>query len=63
MRIEYMDIVLRDYKREDIEDDIRWMTVETAWSDWDAPWETKRDIRTFDQDEFSKQAWTRLSAR
>ncbi|HHX19987.1 MAG TPA: GNAT family N-acetyltransferase [Clostridiaceae bacterium] len=63
MRIEYMDIVLRDYKREDIEDDIRWMTVETAWSDWDAPWETKRDIRTFDQDEFTKKALKRLSAR
>lgn len=42
MRIEYKDIVLRDYKEEDIADDIRWMTVETAWSDWDAPWKAKR---------------------
>lgn len=61
MRIEYKDIVLRDYKEEDIVDDIRWMTVETAWSDWDAPWEAKKDIATFDREKFTEKALKRLS--
>lgn len=61
MRIEYKDIVLRDYKEEDIADDIRWMTVETAWSDWDAPWKAKKVIETFDQEKFIENALKRLS--
>lgn len=39
MEIKYQNIVLRDMKESDIEDEIRWRTVETAWGDWDAPWE------------------------
>lgn len=38
--IRYRDIVLRDIAPADIEPMIRWMTVETQWSDWDAPWES-----------------------
>ena len=38
MKIEYKNIVLRDEVIADIEDDIRWNTVETEWSLWDAPW-------------------------
>ena len=39
MRIEYQGIVLRDMEEKDIGDWLRWRTVETAWGDWDAPWE------------------------
>lgn len=34
-----MSIVLRDMIESDIEDYVRWFTVETEWGDWDAPWE------------------------
>lgn len=37
--IRYMDIVLRDYCEADIDDEIRWMNVETAWMKTDTPWE------------------------
>lgn len=39
MRINYQNIVLRDEVEADIADAIRWNTTETAWGDWDAPWE------------------------
>lgn len=32
-------IILRDLREEDIEQRIRWETVETEWQQWDAPWE------------------------
>ena len=32
MKIEYKDIILRDMTEADIEDDIRWYTLETDWS-------------------------------
>ncbi|MBQ7871878.1 MAG: GNAT family N-acetyltransferase [Oscillospiraceae bacterium] len=35
--VRYRDIVLRDPVAVDIEDEIRWNTVETAWMDWDGP--------------------------
>lgn len=35
--IRYRDIVLRDLRVSDIEDEIRWNTIETAWMDWDGP--------------------------
>ena len=31
--------ILRYIKEEDINDYIRWTTVETEWNKWDAPWE------------------------
>jgi len=34
-------VVLRDRRPEDVEACLRWITVETAWQDWDAPWEGK----------------------
>ena len=61
MVIAYKEIVLRDYQQEDIADDIRWMTVETSWSDWDAPWLTKEDIRAFDQAAFVQKKMKKLS--
>jgi RimJ/RimL family protein N-acetyltransferase len=33
------NIILRYIKEDDIEDYIRWTTIETEWKDWNAPWE------------------------
>ena len=59
MKIEYKDIILRDMTEKDIEDEIRWYTVETDWSNWDAPWEPLPDIS--DLDAFRKKALLNLS--
>lgn len=48
MEIRYKDIVLRDPRESDIEDEIRWNTVETQWALWDAPWEMEEAVATFD---------------
>lgn len=32
-------LILRDMIESDIEDYVRWFTVETEWMHWDAPWE------------------------
>jgi len=37
MEIRYRDIILRDMIESDIEDWIRWETVDTVWMDWDGP--------------------------
>jgi len=34
-------VILRDPRPEDVEARLRWVTVEVAWQDWDAPWEGK----------------------
>lgn len=34
-------LILRDMIESDIEDYVRWFTVETEWMQWDAPWETE----------------------
>ena len=39
MKIEFEDIILRDMIESDIEDYVRWFTVEREWENWDAPWE------------------------
>lgn len=39
MEIMGQKVFLRDLIKEDIEDRIRWETVETEWLQWDAPWE------------------------
>lgn len=39
MQIKYEDIILRDMIEPDIEDYVRWFTIETEWSKTDAPWE------------------------
>lgn len=54
LRIDFKDIFLRDYIISDIEDDIRWMTTEIEWHDWDAPWE-KEDLKKFNADEFREK--------
>ena len=35
--LRYRDIILRDLRESDVEDEIRWNTVEIAWMDWDGP--------------------------
>ena len=44
MEARYSDIVLRDMIESDIEDWIRWETVDTEWMDWDAPDEPSEPI-------------------
>lgn len=60
MEISYKDIVLRDYRETDIEDDIRWNTVETQWALWDAPWETEEDLASFDPQKFREEELEKL---
>lgn len=48
MEIKYQNIVLRDMRESDIDDEIRWHTVETDWALWDAPWEMAEVLCTFD---------------
>ncbi|MCI8632332.1 MAG: GNAT family N-acetyltransferase [Lachnospiraceae bacterium] len=52
MEIQYENIVLRDMIETDIEDYVRWFTQETAWSEYDAPWEA---IETDEAEE--RQSW------
>ncbi len=44
-------ILLRDMQPADIEDVIRWNTVETEWQNWDAPWEFA-DAAPYDWDAY-----------
>lgn len=37
MEIRYRDIILRDMVESDIEDWVRWNTIDTEWMDWDGP--------------------------
>lgn len=48
MELKYHNIVLRDMEERDIDDEIRWNTVQTEWALWDAPWETEEELKTFD---------------
>ena len=57
MRIEAENIALRDMIERDIEDYVRWFTVETSWSDFDAPWEP---IET--DEETERKAWRKYYA-
>lgn len=38
MKIEFENIILRDYQLSDVEDEIRWTNVDTAWFYADTPW-------------------------
>ena len=51
MEIKYRNIILRDRIKIDIENWVRWNTVEVEWMDWDGP-----DIPSdpFDETEFRK---------
>lgn len=55
MEIHYKNIVLRDMRESDIEDEIRWNTVETQWALWDAPWEMEEELHGFDPEEHRKK--------
>ena len=52
MRIEFENIILRDIIESDIEDYVRWFTVEREWENWDAPWEKE------DTDEENERTYT-----
>jgi len=41
--MKYNNIVLRYIKESDINDYVRWITIETEWRRWDAPW---RNVNT-----------------
>lgn len=51
MEIKYRDIILRDMIESDVEDWIRWDSVETEYTDWDAPDEP---IEPIDPDEYRR---------
>ena len=57
MRIEFENIVLRDMIKSDIEDYVRWFTLETQWMEFDAPWENEDE--TYDE-ETERKNWSRL---
>ncbi|MBQ7875506.1 MAG: GNAT family N-acetyltransferase [Oscillospiraceae bacterium] len=61
MKIEYKNIVLRDMTEADIEDDIRWNTIETDWAHWDAPWESEPELLTFDAEKYRKKELENLA--
>ena len=63
MQIKYKDIVLRDYRESDIEDEVRWNTVDTAWGDWDAPWEREESFRAFDEVAYRRRRLDWLAAK
>jgi len=53
MEIKNKKVILRDFIESDIDDFIRWMTVETEWQLWDAPWESEEES-TFDEEKYRK---------
>ena len=53
MKIESDNMILRDMIESDIEDYVRWFTVEREWENWDAPWE-KQDT----SEETERKKWT-----
>lgn len=55
MELKYQNIVLRDMEERDIDDEIRWNTVQTEWALWDAPWETEEELRDFDPEAHRKK--------
>lgn len=53
MYIEHENIILRDMIESDIEDYVRWFTIEREWENWDAPWE-KEDTS---EEENERTSW------
>ena len=64
MQIKYKDVLLRDYRESDIDDEVRWNTVDTQWGLWDAPWEKEDYFRTFDPEAYRQRRldWLRTKA-
>lgn len=58
MKIKYRDIILRDMEGSDIEDWVRWNTIETEWMDWDGP---DLPCDPFDEVLFRKECADQLS--
>jgi len=52
MRLQNDKVILRDFIKSDIDDVIRWETIETEWQLWDAPWENDE---VFDCEEYQKK--------
>lgn len=52
MDIKYGDIILRDFCLNDIDDEIRWMNVETEWMKEDNPWD---DIEPVNEESLRKE--------
>lgn len=44
MRIMFDNITLRDYQLSDVEDEVRWTNVDTAWFYADTPWMTMEKV-------------------
>lgn len=61
MKIKYRDIILRDMVESDIEDDIRWNTIETEWALWDAPWEMEVELPKFNSARYRADQLKRIS--
>lgn len=57
MEIVTQSVILRDMVLSDIEDDIRWKTIETRWQDWDEPWEYGAESESFDKVVYRKSAF------
>lgn len=57
MRIKYKNIVLRDMVAKDIEDDLRWKTIETEWTLWDEPWNEDDSEACIDVEELRRSAY------
>lgn len=55
MEIKYRNIILRDYTEADVDDEIRWNTVETEWALWDAPWEMEEELADFDPEKYRQE--------
>ena len=58
MEIRCKNVILRDMVAADIEDEIRWHTVETEWGLWDTPWEDC--FSAFDPDAYREKARKKL---
>ena len=44
MEITFENITLRDYRLSDVEDEVRWTNVDTAWFHSDTPWMTLEPV-------------------
>ncbi len=53
MKIEYGNLILRDMIASDVEDYVRWFSVEREWENWDAPWEKEETT-----EETERKKWT-----
>ena len=60
LEISFRNIVLRDMVTGDIADEIRWITVETEWALWDAPWEMEVELPKFDPVSFTMEIMDKL---